>query len=353
MSGMASYPAVNPAVVKQFVDRNLPVAARLFPVNLDVKQAEFVRCLLVNQSQCCFTNSPACAIPIFVSTQPQFEQLFCENKPSVSVVVDFHDKGRRLDFLGLTQPILSVVRQHKLQVIYLKLQIHEPAKYRELNQLPDNVHVLSCPLLLGGSRFHITVQDDFEGDALFSRMLTPNPSPKYEYDWSFVGSPTSDDRAAAFEALTPYELRKRFFTISQPGHASASVATVPMDEMLRISRASKVCLSLNGRGPWCLKDGELFAADCMVLRQHHPVLTLNPLTPRDGQHWAVAKTEDLVGTIESLLADDDRRERIRRAGFEMFSEVLLRNRWSNVYAGRLAEFVRTKQKQDWGDLAVS
>ena len=349
---MANYPAVHPAVVEQFVDRDLLGTARLIPVTLDVKQAEFVRCLLVNQTQCRFTADAVNAIPVFVSTHPQFEKLFCENKPPMSVVVDFHDKGRRFDFLGLTDPIWATIREHDLQVIYLKLQIHEPAKYRELNQLPNNVHVLSCPLLLGGSRFHITIQDDYDGDALFSRVLSSNPSPAYQYDWSFVGSPTSDDRAAAFEVLTPFESRKRFFTISQPGHASASVATVPMEEMLRISRASKVCLSLNGRGPWCLKDGELLAADCMVLRQYHPVLTLNPLTPRDGQHWVVAKTEDLIGTIESLLADDLRRERIRRAGFEMFSDVLLRNRWSNVYAARLTEFIKTKQKQAWGDLAV-
>ncbi len=350
---MASYPAVHPAVVEQFVDRHMLAAVRLFPVNLDVKQAEFVRCLLVNQTHCRFTDKPTDAIPVFVSTHPQFEPLFCENKPPISIVVDFHDKGRRFDFLGLSDPIWFAVRQHNLQVIYLKLQIHEPTKYRELNRLPENVHVQSCPLLLGGSRFHITTQDDFEGDVLFSRMLQPDALPAHEYDWSFVGAPTSDDRAAAFEVLTPYQSRKRFFTISQPGHASASVATVPMDEMLRISRASKVCLSLNGRGPWCLKDGELFAANCLVLRQDHPVLKLNPLTPRDGLHWAVAKTEDLIGTIESLLADDERRERIRRAGFEMFSDVLLRNRWSNVYGERLAEFVKTKQKQAWGDLAAS
>ena len=353
MTHMAHYPAAHPAVVQQFVDGKLPGAARLFPVNLDVKQAEFVRCLLINQTQCRFTDDAANAMPVFVSTDPQFETLFCKNKPPMSVVVDFHDKGRRFDFLGLTDPIWAAIREHNLQMIYLKLQIHEPAKYKELNQLPANVHVLSCPLLLGGSRFHITIQDDYDGDALFSRVLSPNPSPAYRYDWSFVGSPTSDDRAAAFEVLTPYESRERFFTISKPGHASASVATVPMDEMLRISRASKMCLSLNGRGPWCLKDGELLAADCMVLRQHHPVLTLNPLTPRDGEHWAVAKTEDLISTIESLLADDERRERIRRAGFEMFSDVLLRNRWSNVYAERLVEFLKSHQKQSWGDLAVA
>lgn len=350
---MANYPAVHPAVVEQFVDRDLPGITRLFPVNLDVKQAEFVRCLLVNQTRCRFTADATDAIPVFESTHPQFESLYCENKPPVSIVVDFHDKGRRFDFLGLTAPIWATIRQHNLQVIYLKLQIHEPTKYQELNELPNNVHILSCPLLLGGSRLHITIQDDFEGDALFSTVLKSNPTPTYQYDWSFVGSPTSDDRAAAFEILTPYESRERFFTISKPGHASASVATVPMDEMLRISRASKVCLSLNGRGPWCLKDGELLAANCMVLRQHHPVLTLNPLTPRDGVHWAVAKTEDLVGTIESLLADDGRRKRIRRAGFEMFSDVLLRNRWSNVYAERLEVFLATNHKQAWGDLAVA
>jgi len=345
------YPAIHPAVAEQIIGPQRPLG--LFPVGLDVKQAEFVRCLLVNGHQCCFTSNPLAAIPVFVSTHPNFEAMFLAQRPAVSVVVDFHDKGRRFDFVGLTDAMWAAIEKHALQVIYLKLQIHEPAKYRELNRLPSNVHILSCPLLLGGSRFHITVQDDFDGDALFRRQLNSNESPAYEYDWSFVGAPTSDDRAAAFEVLRPYESRRRFFTVSQPGHADASVATVPQAEYLRVSRASKVCLSLNGRGPWCLKDGELLAAGCCVLRQWHPVLTLNPLTPRDGENWVVSKTEDLIDTIESLLADDSRRERIRKAGHEMFADVLLRNRWSNVYVAALTTFLESKSKSAWGELAVA
>lgn len=345
------YPAVHPEVVKQFVRAAAPV--RLFPVKLDVKQAEFVRCLLVNGRQTSFSAEPAASIPVFVSTLADIESLFCTAKPPVSIVVDFHDKGRRLDFLGLTDAMWATIAEHQLQVIYLKLQIHEPKNYLTLNRLPQNVHVLSCPLLLGGSRFHITVQDDFVGDALFSRTLHRNASPRYEYDWAFVGSPTSDDRAAAFEVLMPYDSRRRFFTVSQPGHADASVASVPMDEYLRISRASKVCLSLNGRGPWCLKDGELFAANCFVLRQWHPVLTLNPLTPRDGKHWVVAKTENLVEAIESLAADDHRREAIRSAGYSMFEDVLMRNLWADVYASRLTQFLQTRAKSAWGEFAIA
>ncbi len=326
---------------------------RFYPVNLDVKQAEFARCLLVNGERSCFTDDSSAAIPIFVSTDPKFESLFCSSKPAVSVVLDFHDKGRRLDFLGITDPMWAAISAGDLQVIYLKLQIHEPANYAKLNRLPANVHVLSCPLLLGGSRFHITVQEDFSGDALFSRVLKENRSPAYEYDWSFVGAPTSDDRAAAFEVLRPFESRRRFFTVSQPGHVDASVATVPQAEYLRISRSSKICLSLNGRGPWCLKDGELFAADCLVLRQWHPVLRLNPLTPWDGDHWVVSKTEDLVGTIESLLADDERRERIRRAGHQMFKEVLTGNRWSDFYVEWLWQFLKGFGKPAWGPLAIA
>ena len=351
---MADFPAVHPAVVQQFVDRNRTAsAARIFPVNLDVKQAEFLRCLMVNGRETCFFDQSVGAIPVFVSTDGNFEAMFCANKPPVSIVIDFHDKGRRLDFLGLTDPMYAAIEQNQLQVIYLKLQIHDPAKYADLNRLPANVHVLSCPLLLGGSRFHITVQADYEGDALFRQTLLENLSPSYEYDWSFVGAPTSDDRAAAFEVLKTYESRRRFFTVSQPGHADASVATVPQAEYLRISRASKVCLSLNGRGPWCLKDGELLAADCMVLRQWHPVLTLNPLTPRDGEHWVVSKTDDLIATIESLLADDDYRERIRRAGHDLFKEVLFHNRWADQYVACLIDFLRTTQKSAWKRFAIA
>ena len=65
------------------------------------------------------------------------------------------------------------------------------------------------------------------------------------------------------------------------------------------------------------------------------------------------KTENLIDTIESLLADENRRERIRKAGHEMFADVLLRNRWSNVYAGRLAAFVKNPSKQAWENLAIA
>ncbi|CAN5608034.1 hypothetical protein BH10PLA1_BH10PLA1_00630 [soil metagenome] len=350
---MTELPAVHSAVKARFIAAGPTDAVRLYPVKLDVKQAEFARCLLINGRQSVFTDQTTGAIPCFVSTDPAFESTFITARPPVSIVLDFHDKGRKFDFLGITDAMWSEIATHQLQVIYLKLQIHDPSRYAALNRLPQNVHVLSCPLLLGGSRFHITVQDDFAGDALFSRLLQPNPSPMYEYDWSFVGAPTSDDRAAAFDVLKPFESRRRFFTVSQPGHADASVATVPHGEYLRISRASKVCLSLNGRGPWCLKDGELLSADCLVLRQWHPVLTLNPLTPRDGEHWVVSKTEDLVGTIESLLADDVRRERIRSAGHQMFADVLLRSRWADVYVASLLSFLKTRDKKSWGALAIA
>ena len=342
------YPPIHPNVVREFLTRDAPI--KLFPVGLDVKQAEFVRCLLVDGRRTGFADT---GIPVFVSTDPNLEAMFIAAKPAVSVIVDFHDKGRRFDFIGITDPMWAAIEAGKLQVIYLKLQIHDPAKYAPLNRLPNNVHILSCPLLLGGSRFHITVQPDFDGDALFRRQLDANDSPAYEYDWSFVGAPTSDDRAAAFAVLTPYERRKRFFTVSQPGHADASVATVPQAEYLRISRASKICLSLNGRGPWCLKDGELLAAGCLVVRQAHPVLSLNPLTPKDGVHWVVSQTDDLPATIESLLADDDRREAIRRQGHQMFANVLLRNAWSTVYVDRLAEFLENRSKKAWDGFAVA
>jgi hypothetical protein len=341
------YP-LHPAVAREFVGGSADI--RLQPAGLDVKQAEFVRCLLVDGRRTVFAES---GIPVFVSTDKNLEAMFVANKPPVSVIVDFHDKGRRFDFIDITDPMWAAIEAGRLQVIYLKLQIHDPAGYAPINKLPSNVHILSCPLLLGGSRFHITIQDDFDGDALFRRTLVGDPPPPPEYDWSFVGSPTSDDRAAAFEVLRDYTARRRFFTISEPGHASASVATVPMPEMLRISRASKVCLSLNGRGPWCLKDGELFAAGCMVLRQAHPVLTLNPLTPKAGVHWAVADTADLPEAIESLLADDARRESIRRAGHGMFADVLLRNAWSTVYVDRLVAFLQSQSKAAWGKFAVA
>jgi hypothetical protein len=206
---------------------------------------------------------------------------------------------------------------------------------------------------LGGSRFHITVQQDFEGDSLFSRTLRANPHPNYLYDFSCIGAITSPDRQAAFDLLEKSGRKNGFVKVSTPGHADAAAATVPIQEYLRISRASRICISLNGRGPWCLKDGELFANECFILRQWHPSIDLNPLTPQDGVHWRIFRTENLLETIEECLADAKGCESIAAAGHAMFRQAMQKSLWSGRYAAALAEFQRTGAKGAWGALAVA
>jgi len=345
-------PKVHPAVAKFFAERR-KTDIQLFPVGLDVKQTECVRCLFAdgNRASIIADWHPS-AIPVFFSTDAQFESRFRQICPKVSIVFDGHDKGRKFDFLGISDELWQFISQNQLQVIYLKLQVHNAVNYSQLNRLPEQVHVLSWPLLLGGSRFHLTVQEDFEGDCLFSKTLNPNPSSVYEYDWSCVGSPTSDDRKAAFDLLEKNPAGG-FLTVSKPGHADANAATVPMEKYLQISRASRICISLNGRGPWCLKDGELFANDCFILRQWHPTIDLNPLTPKDGVHWRIFKTENLTETIKECLADPAGCNRIRRSGFDNFRQAMRENLWSSRYAGCLESFLKSAQKSAWGELAFA
>ena len=346
-------PPLHPALMHQFV--GVPADKwGLYPVNLDVKQTEIVRCLLADGRRTRITADYAAgSIPVFISTDPDFERLYLAMMPPLAFVLDLHDKGRRLDFLDVSDSVYRAMAEHNLTIVYLKLQIHDPARYRELNRDPARLHVLSMPLLLGGSRFHITVAPDFNGDMLFRNVFRSNPNPRYEYDWSYIGSPTSPDRAAAMAILREIRTSRGFLTESIPGHSDAAAATVPYNEYIRISRASRIGISLNGRGPWCLKDGELFANDCLVIRQDHPSIGLNPLSPRDGRHWVVFKTDAIGSTIDELLADRSRCDAIRQAGHDLFRQVLFESLWSRAYVDGLESFVASRSKDAWGDLAIA
>jgi hypothetical protein len=323
-----------------------------YPVHLDVKQTEVLRTLFVDEDRsrivaACFDGT----IPVFLAGGPATQELFCINRPPVSIFLDLHDTG--YDFMGLTRHMWETVVRYKLHIIYLKLQIHDRFQYQALNLLPKQVHVISCPLLLGGSRYHITTQVDFEGESLFRRTMRPNPYPVYEYDWSWVGSLTGQDRQPVFERLKNYTSRKRFFVVSKPGHPNANAASVPYPTYIQICRSSKICLSLNGNGPWCLKDGELFTNHCFNLRQWHPTLTVNPLSPKDGVHWAVFRNDEVIKMIEYYLHHEGEREQIRNKGYELFRDVLFNGLWARYYIEKLSTFLRCYNKDAWGELAIA
>jgi hypothetical protein len=345
------FPALHPSVAAFATISLAPI--HLFPVALDVKQTECLRCLLVDNIHTrILPDWNPNAIPVFLATDPNVETYFQSTKPQLSIFLDPHDKGRNLDFLLLPDSIIQTAARENLQILYFKLQIHDPAAYPNLNPLPKNIHVLSWPLLLGGSRFHITVQQDFRGDSLFSRTLHPNPSTTYEYDFSCIGAITSPDRQAAFDSLEKSP-RNKFLKISTPGHADAAAATVPIHQYLQISRASRIAISLNGRGPWCLKDGELFASHCFILRQWHPGINTNPLTPRDRIHWRIFKTENLLETIDDCLADPNSSQKIAAAGHAYFQEAMQNALWAKQYAHCLSQFQKTKAKSAWKNLAIA
>ena len=323
---------------------------QLYPVSLDVKLTENVRCLFIDGKQVAFSNERNGSIPVFNAFDPNYRTPFCQTRPPVSIVLDLHDGD--YDCLMLPASVLHAIRRLKLQVVYLKLQVHNPSAYQKLNPLPENIHVLTVPMWLGGSRLHITSQTDFVGDGLFRKQLAANPSPAYKYNWMWVGTENTPDRAAAAKIMAGVDQTDAFVLWTKPCYDDVRQAAIPRDEFLKIMSRSRICLSLNGHGPWCLRDGELFSSHAFCLRQAHPILTINPLSPRHGKQWFLFNTPDLGDALEYFLANPREREQIRDNGFEYFRSVLEGNLYSQEYGSRLAAFVRHPKKQVWGSLAI-
>jgi len=325
---------------------------QFFPVNMDIKQTEVVRTILIDNVRAGLTDEPRLGvIPVYLSTDPGLEEMFCQSPPAVAVFLDLHDTGR--ENIDLSRAIWAAVLRYRVRLLYLKLQIHDRNYYPRENHLPDLVHVLSLPLLPGGSRFHITALKDHEGDGLFRTMFNDNPLPDYVYDWSWIGGGTSEDRQAAFALFESVENEKCFCRMTQPGHSDAALANVPYADYIRISRQSRICLSLNGNGPWCLKDGEMFANHCFVLRQHHPALFVNPLSPTDGIHWKVSSTQELPSAIEYYLRHEEEREQIRDQGHSYLREVVFEAKWALAYLQRIDQYLVSGQKVALGEFLIA
>lgn len=325
----------------------------LHPVSLDVKMTENVRCLFVDGKQVAFGNGSQNSIPVFNAFDPNYRTPFCQALPPVSIVLDLHDYGHASDSLMLPASVLHAIRRLKLQVIYLKLQINNPSAYANLNPLPEHIHVLTVPMWLGGSQLHVTGRMDFEGADLFRYRLASNPNPEYKYNWMWVGTDNSPDRIAAAKIIQSLDQTNAFVVWTRFCYDEVHLAAVPRDQYLKTMRLSRICLSLNGHGPWCLRDGELFSSHAFCLRQAHPVLTINPLSPRHGKHWFIFNTSDLGNAIEYFLANPREREQIRDHGFEYFRSVLEGNFYSRDYGSRLVTFVQHPTKQVWGPLAIA
>jgi len=360
---MKAHDSMNTALRKDF-EFNAPNDSSclyLRPFDLDIKQLEFVRTLLVNNTHIKITDVDLSedqynVIPVFaITSNKNIEEFYGKIKPRLSIFVDFHDTG--YDFIGLSISLCQIIYTNNLNVIYIKLQIHDVANYYALNILPNHIHILSCPMLLGGSRYHITSQIDNEGDSLFRKKIQINDNPRYLHSWSWIGACTSKNREELFVILEKMadntQLLRPFFKITQPNHSDAQLATIPHPQYLEICRSSYLCISLNGNGPWCLKDGELFSNHCCVLRQQHQSLDINPLSPRHAVDWIIFTIDNVEEIINYYINNSYEREMIRNTGFEYFKRILFNNYYSNEYAPRILRFSQSLVKSFLSPLVIS
>jgi hypothetical protein len=331
---------------------NHQAAIRLYPVSLDVKLTENLRCLFVEGERVALSTESEGSIPVFNVFDSNFREVFCRACPPVSIVLDLHDFEYGTDCLFLPFSVLHAVRRLKLQMIYLKLQVNNPSAYAKLNPLPEQIHVLTVPMWLGGSRLHMTARMDFEGADLFRYRLAPNPDPEYKYNWMWVGTDNSPDRKTVAKIMQGLDQQNAFVAWTKSCYDDACLAAIPRAQYLQIMKWSRICLSLNGNGPWCLRDGELFSSHAFCLRQAHPALTTNPLSPQQGKHWFIFNTPDLADAIKYFLANPREREQIRDQGFEYFRSVLEGNLYSREYGSRLTAYLEHPTKQIWNPLAI-
>jgi len=213
----------------------------------------------------------------------------------------------------------------------------------------DHITILTLPLgYCSGSKINLYYPDDDNSAYHISNML-PNDK-HYERDWCWIGAQSSIDRKQMFERLDSANGNHTFIvnpvcTVPKgQGRTRALNADnkpVPYTKYLDTHRKSKVCISANGLGMWNYKDAEFFANNCFVLRQFHKNLELNPFTPRDGKHWAVFQTDDVVDAINYYVSEDDERERINDAGYEYFKWAITGG-WANEYAGMFLNYLNNK-----------
>lgn len=318
---------------------------RLHKQFMDTKQREIFDSLLLRDSRV-EIGEPAdyCLIDsreLVSSFRPN-----CKNY----IVADLGDLGNRMGGFHQKKPSPAGATY-----IYLKVEWTLPGRL----VVPKNVVLLTCPMLLGGSAFNIYFPDK-DGDYLFSKNLVKNPK-DYKHDWAWIGYRSSQDRKDVFAQLSkivqPMAVKKTYgkyvFVVTKRVSAKGQDARENMDfnidDMLNIFRETKVNIACNGNGVWCLKEGELLSRNCFTLRQHHPHLFLNPLTPKNGKHWVVFKTSDLLNKIKYYLENEQERERINDAGFEYFKNGIMGG-WAKYYTDKFIDFLRHGRREVFGDL---
>jgi hypothetical protein len=279
------------------------------------------------------------------------ELVFCKRPVPLTIVFDLYDHGQ--DVLAFSDPMWRALQHSGDQVLYVKLQITDPAFYRRHNRLPKQFHVLSVPMLTGGGRSPITSGGPYANLDLLESICAPRGNGPYRYDWCWFGHHGQDRSNAALEALCGNSTWSHYIREQIPGREDHEDPSTWYPDYLNMLRPSRVNLSLTGQGPWHFQDAELLATDNFVLRQAHPGLLLNPLSPKNGVHWALAPSGELSQMMEYYLENETERDRIRAEGHAFLKGVLKEGAWSRVYLARLEEFIRVSQKNVWGELVIA
>jgi hypothetical protein len=276
-------------------------------------------------------------------------------KDKVIVVLDYQDWWTR-DWIGdadINNPVdfgytAAVANGNK--IVYLKLQINDPGWYEKYQS--QSVVVLSCPLLLGGGRRWIGCPDA-NTEYLFENQITPPVrGQEFDHDVAFINSVDCMPwRAAICDALEKMKPRYNAFFTRGTRHEQSEKATVPLHQSLAIHRKSRINISSNGAGMWCLKDGELFNNGCFILREHHQNLSINPLTPKFGVHWDAFRLDTLQDKVDYWLAHEREMEDIRFAGYSYFRQGIY-GAWAETYTNRLVDFLGSLDPSCFGDLLV-
>lgn len=269
-------------------------------------------------------------------------QRYKDHSASFHYVLDFQD-GYPTYAPGHDFFLRDFVPNTKSDKTYFvfKLQFYNIHEHRSIKN--QNIQILSCPLLLGGSDKWIHDKDmNEDGSLLFQNNLIPNIK-KYKYDYCYINNPNPHR----------YEIQSKLNKhLNGFMKITSAENRIPYLESIDIHRTAKVNISLNGHGYWCLKDAEMFSRNCFILRQNHPNINLNPLTPKDRKHWIVFNNEEFDEKLQYYIANDKEREEINDAGFKYFSESITGS-WAKVYTDALLAYFKYEARSCFEGLIVN
>lgn len=261
----------------------------------------------------------------------------------------------------------NYLRENGVKIIYLECETEPIDSAVVDNQLisrkmrtypdPDSMAVLTLPMgYISGSKINIHYPDN-DVSALFINHLESNPK-EYEYDYCWIGTDTAEDRIEAIDLLEKKNgngfIARSQISLETDKDKRAEIVhadnkKIPYDDFLTISRRSKINISCNGMGMWCYKDAEMLSRNCFVLRQWHRNLDKNPLSPKDGEHWAVFRTEEIGDKIDYYLSHEKEREEINDAGHEYFKRGIMGG-WAKHYVDALIAYKESNSFEAFGKL---